>query len=132
MQNELLDLPRNSTFGIFLASVLLLAGIYCHFTGLGVWMYVFCAAAFIVIIVVKINADALMPLNKLWSNLGVLMGAVVSPVVIGVIYFGMFTPLSLAMRLIGRDELRVNVAKQRSYWVEPLGNGSSTSFKNQF
>ena len=65
MQEQLQDLPRNSTFGIFLALMLLLAGLYCHFAELEMWMYFFFAAAFAVSLVAKVNADALMPANKL-------------------------------------------------------------------
>jgi len=57
---------------------------------------------------------------------------IVSPIVLGIIFFGLFTPIAFFMRLSGRDELRLKLSKKASHWVsrsEPL---KSESFKQQF
>lgn len=69
----------------------------------------------------------------LWIKLGALMGRVVSPLVLGVIFFAMIAPLALVTRLCGRDELRLKRLKVHSYWIDRIPHGpSNDSFNNQF
>ena len=80
-----------------------------------------------------IRADALLPLNKMWLRFGLLLGLIVSPIVLGVIFFGMFTPITVLMRMSGRDELRLKKRVTLTYWVtEESGERSPESFNNQF
>jgi len=77
---------------------------------------------------------ALHPLNAAWMRLAVVMNRIVSPVVMGVIYFGFLTPIAAAMRLRGRDALHRRFdAKLDSYWIkrDPPGPAGS-SFPQQF
>jgi hypothetical protein len=77
---------------------------------------------------------AVTPLNRAWMKLGELMGRVVSPVVLGVIFFGVFTPVGLAMRLFGRDAMARQFDRRlNSYWVnrEPPGPAED-SYRNMF
>jgi hypothetical protein len=76
----------------------------------------------------------LAPLNKAWFQIGELMGKLVSPIVLGVIFFLIITPVGLLGRLFGRDELRLKRRRQAaSYWVERQPPGpTGDSFKNQF
>ena len=64
---------------------------------------------------------------------GVLIGIVVSPIVLGMIFFGLFTPISIIMKLIGRDELSLKIFNRDSFWKErnDIQNDSETFF-NQF
>jgi hypothetical protein len=69
----------------------------------------------------------LRPLNAAWQRLGKLLGLVVSPIVLSVIFFGLVTPLAVVLRLCGRDELHLRRRPMSSYWVErrlhsPLGD----------
>lgn len=76
----------------------------------------------------------LAPLNRLWFRFGELLHRIVSPVALGVIFFGVVTPYALVMRLFGRDALLLRKASARpSYWVrrEPPGPPPD-SFHNQF
>lgn len=75
----------------------------------------------------------LAPLNTAWFQLGRLMGKVVNPFVLGIIFFGLLTPVGLICRLFGRDELRLNRRQQDSYWIsrEQL-RPDADSFKRQF
>jgi len=80
-----------------------------------------------------IKPDLLLPLNKLWMRFGLLIGRIVSPIVLGVIYFGLFMPISFIMRLIGRDELRLRVNNDGTNWISRENSSiKSTAFKNQF
>ncbi len=72
-------------------------------------------------------------LNKLWFQFGLLLGRIVSPLVLGVIFFGILTPVSLFTRLFGRDELRLKRSAGNSYWILRAPPGpAKDSFKNQF
>lgn len=74
------------------------------------------------------------PLNVVWMRFGLLLNRIVSPIVLGVIFFGVFTPVSLLFRLIGRDALRRSfVADQASYWIDRSPPGpDGKSFPQQF
>jgi len=76
----------------------------------------------------------LAPLNRLWFRFGELLHRIVSPVALGIIFFGVITPYALVMRLFGRDALLLRKRSARpSYWVrrEPPGPPPD-SFRNQF
>ncbi len=78
--------------------------------------------------------QVLAPLNRLWFRFGELLHRIVSPIALGVIFFGVITPYALVMRLWGRDELLLRKRSARdSYWVrrEPPGPPPD-SFGNQY
>lgn len=74
------------------------------------------------------------PLNVVWMRFGLLLNRIVSPIVLGIIFFGVFTPVSMLFRLIGRDALRRSfVRDQASYWIERSPPGpEGKSFPQQF
>ncbi len=126
-------LPSNRKFGFFFTAVFIAAGVYFLYeksTSIG-YAFIGLAALFFIITIIK--SELLLPLNKLWMRFGLLIGMVVSPIVLGVIFFGMFTPIAFFMRLFGRDELRLKLKPRKSYWKirEPIAPSSET-FKNQF
>ena len=92
----------------------------------------FIAAALAFLLVTLIKSDALLPLNKLWMRFGLLLGMIVSPIVLGVIFFGLFTPIAILMRLSGRDELRLKIAQKASHWISREEPIKSETFKHQF
>jgi len=79
------------------------------------------------------NSVLLTPFNKAWLHLGLLMGKVVNPVVMGIIFFLIITPVAIIARLVGRDELKMKREAVNSYWIDRNPPGpESLSFKNQF
>jgi len=75
----------------------------------------------------------LTPLNKAWFLLGHALGKVVNPIILGIIFFGLLTPIALIARLFGRDELKLRRSDSKTYWIKPTDtNTDSESFKNQF
>ena len=65
-----------------------------------------------------LNSKFLTPLNKLWYKFGILLGSIVSPIVMGVVFFIVVTPIGLIMRFLGKDLLRINKNKLVStYWI---------------
>jgi Saxitoxin biosynthesis operon protein SxtJ len=77
---------------------------------------------------------ALAPLNKLWTKLGVLLYRVVSPIVLGLLFFVTVTPMALLMRILGKDPLRLRRdPNAASYWIHRTPPGPAPdSMKNQF
>ena len=77
-----------------------------------------------------INANILSPLNKLWFKFGILLGKIISPIIMGVIFFLVVTPTGLIMRLLKKDVLKLNFNDSKSYWIEK--SGPKSKMKNQF
>jgi hypothetical protein len=126
------ELPSNKKLGFFFTFIFGLAALYLYVTGSMSWAYSMAAVAVIFLVVTIAKADILLPLNKLWMRFGLLLGMIVSPIVLGVIFFGLYTPIAALMRLSGRDELRLKFSSKASHWIlrsEPI---QSESFKNQF
>ena len=128
-------LPSERRFGALFTDVFSLAGIYGHFVkdwSSEVVIGLFVASLVVAVVAIVIPA-ALAPFNKAWFQLGLLMGKVVSPIVLGLIFFGMLTPVGIIGRLLGRDELRLKKAPVTSYWIDRDPPGPAPdSFKNQF
>jgi len=127
-----IELPSNRKFGLFFTFVFAVAAAYFYYSANVSWAYLFIAAASIFLLITLIRSDALLPLNKLWMRFGFLLGMIVSPIVLGIIFFGLFTPLAMLMRLGRRDELRLKFRQKASHWItrgEPIKSGS---FKHQF
>ena len=126
------ELPSNRKFGFFFAAVFLATTGYFYIESVEVAVYVFGILAALFLVVTLIKADLLLPLNKLWMRLGLLLGMIVSPIVLGIIFFVFITPIAFVMRLAGRDELRLHFRKQPSHWVKREADTQSNSFKLQF
>jgi len=127
-----IELPSNRKFGFFFTFVFAVAAAYFYYSANVSWAYVFSVAAMIFLLLTLIKSDALLPLNKLWMRFGLLLGMIVSPIVLGIIFFGLFTPIAILMRLSGRDELRLKFAQKASHWISRDELIKSESFKHQF
>lgn len=126
-------LPSNRSFGWTFTGFFLLAGIYGLWRGGAALSWLLPLAALMAVVTLT-REHWLTPLNRAWMKLGELLGRVVSPVVLGVIFFGMFTPVGWVMRRAGRDAmLRRWEPGAPSYWVkrDPPGPPDD-SFKNMF
>ena len=78
-----------------------------------------------------INSKLLTPLNKLWFKFGMILGAVIAPIVMGIIFFLVVTPIGLLMNIMGKDLLKKSYDKKKeTYWIK-RGKSVST-MKQQF
>jgi hypothetical protein len=121
-----LRLPSNRSFGWTFAALFTLLGAFAH-----PWMLPLAAA---VAGITLTRAHWLTPFNRAWMKLGAAMHAAVSPVVMGVMFFGVFTPMGWAMRRCGWDAMkRAWDPQAKSYWTrrEPAGPAND-SFRNLF
>ena len=126
------ELPSNRMFGFLFTFIFAVATAYFYYSANLNWAYVFTVITLIFLLITMIKSDALLPLNKLWMRFGLLLGMIVSPIVLGVIFFGLFTPIAILMRLSGRDELRLKFAEKASHWISREEPIKSESFKHQF
>tara|TARA_B100000963_G_scaffold360726_1_gene392754 strand:- start:3527 stop:3925 length:399 start_codon:yes stop_codon:yes gene_type:complete len=126
------ELPSNKKFGFFFTLVFTFASVYFFFKDSSIWAYTFTLTSVILLLITIIKAEALLPLNKIWLRFGLLLGMIVSPIVLGIIFFGLFTPIAFLMRIIGRDELRLKFKDKTSHWISRNDLIQSDSFKQQF
>ena len=127
------QLPSNKRFGVFFSIVFILVATYAHLkfkSDFAIFALIpsafFAVAAFLA-------PQILSPLNRLWFSLGLLLGKIISPIVLGLIFFVLITPVSLVTRLFGRDELKMKKRSVDSYWVDRTPPGHpSNNFKNQY
>jgi|TARA_B110000967_G_C18415136_1_gene331140 cytochrome c oxidase subunit IV len=77
-----------------------------------------------------INSKILNPLNNMWFKFGILLGKIISPLVMGVLYFFIVTPTSLIMKMLGKDILNLKKNNKKSYWI--VKSNIISKMKNQF
>lgn len=123
-------LPTNRKFGFFFAFVFVAAGVYFYAQGGGLSVAVFASLAGVFLVVTLVRADLLLPLNKAWMGLGLLLGMIISPIVLGLLFFGLITPVAVLTRAFGRDELRLKRRLRASYWRDRPAQ--ATAFERQF
>jgi hypothetical protein len=129
MNKNNIKISSNKSFGIVFFIFFLIVSIYPLIDGgvLRVWSLVISA---IFLILGLLNSKVLTPLNKLWFKLGILLGAIVSPIVMGIVFFIVVTPISLIMKILGKDILNLKKNKNQSYWVDK--SEPKSKMKNQF
>lgn len=128
-----ITLPSNRKFGLFFTMVFLLFSAYFFQNKMVLLAKCFIGASLIFLLLSSLLPRLLMPLNYLWMYLGFLLGCIISPLVLGFIFFVIFTPISLLMKLGGRDELRVKLYRRTSYWKKrDVDEAGVSHFENQF
>ena len=125
-------LPSNKKFGFFFTLVFALLFAYFYKDTNFLLAYTFGVTSLIFLFFTLVKDDILLPLNKLWMRFGLLLGIIISPIVLGIIFFGLFTPIAFIMKLSGRDELRLKFNKKISHWISRSEPIKPESFKQQF
>ena len=126
-------MPSNRKFGFFFSFVFSIAFSYFFINSNTNWYLIFATLTVLTLTTTLLIPNKLQSFNKLWFMFGVLLGKIVSPIVLGFIFFVLITPMALVMRLAGRDELRLKMINRSSHWKirKPVGPDPQT-FKNQF
>ena len=127
-----IELPSNHKFGYFFTFIFLIASMYFFFKEIIIAFYVLGTCSIVFFLVTLFKAKILRPLNKLWMSFGLVLGMIVGPIVMGFIFFIIFTPISIVMRLFGRDELLLKFQTKASYWTKRNNDIQSNSFSKQF
>lgn len=125
----------NKKFGFFFIFVFLIIGASLIFINKSFVLssIIFFSLAIITIILTLFFPNQLTIFNKIWYSFGLLLNLIVSPIILGSIFFGIISPISMCMRILKRDELLLKRNKYKSYWKSniPLYNQKS-SYKNQY
>ncbi len=122
-------LSSNRSFGVVFFIVFLLIGLYPILKGndLRIWSLII---SFIFLSLGLINSRILTPLNRLWFKFGLLLGKFISPIIMGIIFFIVVTPIGIIMRLFKKDLLNLKFNKKETYWIDK--KGPKSKMKNQF
>ena len=124
-----IKISSNRSFGIVFFIVFLLIALYplLKDNDLRIWSLVI---SFIFLIIVLIKSKILTPLNRLWFKFGLLLGKFISPLIMGIIFFIVVTPIGIIMRLLKKDLLNLKYNKKETYWINK--SGPKSKMKNQF
>ena len=129
MSNEI-NKSSNRSFGIVFFIVFLLIGIYplLNQEDTRLWALII---SLIFLTLGIIDSKILTPLNKIWFKFGIFLGRIISPLIMGLIFFLVVTPIGIFMRILGKDLINLKFKKNvKSYWIEKTGPKSK--MKNQF
>jgi len=129
MNKNNIKTSSNKSFGIVFFIFFLIVSIYplLDDRALRVWPLVI---SVIFLILGILNSKILTPLNKLWFKFGILLGTIVSPIVMGIVFFIVVTPISLIMKILKKDILNLKKNKNQSYWI--VKSELKSRMKNQF
>ena len=124
-----IKISSNRSFGIVFFIVFILIAFYplINQGEIRIWS-VFISLLFLILGI--INSKILTPLNKVWFKFGIFLGKIISPIVMGLIFFLVVTPIAFLMRMLKKDLLNLKFSKNNSYWVEKTDPKST--MKNQF
>ena len=124
-----IKISSNRSFGIVFFIVFLLIALYPLLKGndLRIWSLFI---SFIFLALGLINSKILTPLNRLWFKFGLILGRFISPLIMGIIFFVVVTPIGIMMRLLKKDLLNLKYNKKETYWIDK--SGPKSKMKNQF
>lgn len=127
-----IKLPSNRKFGLFFCSIFFVAAAYSYYFNFPFASYTFALLTITFLTLTIWYENKLKPLNIAWMRLGLFIGSIIGPIVLGLIFFLIFTPIASLMRIFGRDELALNRTQKPTYWVARKKEIYSDSFKDQF
>ena len=122
-------ISSNRSFGIVFFVVFLLVGLWpmLNNSDLRIWSLIL---SIIFLFLGVLNSRILTPLNIVWFKFGMLLGKIISPIVMGLIFFIVVTPTAIILKLFNKDVLSLKKNKSNSYWRK--NSNYKTSMKNQF
>jgi len=130
MEKASVKISSNRSFGLLFFIVFLAISLWPLKSqeDLRLWAFILALIFFVLGI---LNSKFLTPLNKLWMKFGIFLGSIISPFVMGVVFFMVVTPVGLIMRFLGKDLLRIKKSKFVStYWVSR--EKQNNTMKRQF
>ena len=128
-----IEIGSDRNFGVVMAVAFALLGGISFWRDSGAWPYLWGVSAVFAVPTV-LAPHILHPANRLWHAFGLLLGRIVAPVVMAVMFFVVVTPIALVARFFGNDPLRLKMEpRSGSYWIrrDPPGPDPQ-SMRNQF
>ena len=122
-------ISSNRSFGILFSIVFAIIAFWPTINGnpLRLWSI---PISVIFLVLGLLNSKLLNPLNIVWVKFGELLGRIIAPIVMAIIYFIIVTPIGLFMRLIGKDLLNIKFSQKNTYWIKR--EKKISSMKKQF
>ena len=122
-------ISSNRSFGVVFFIVFLLIALYPVINNeeIRAWSLI---VSLIFLVLGLLNSKILNPLNQIWFKFGVLLGRIISPLIMAIIFFFVVTPIGFIMRILGKDILNLRYNTKKTYWIEKTGPKSK--MKNQF
>ena len=129
MKNNDIKIGSNKSFGIVFFIVFLIIALYPMLKGqdLRLWSLII---SLIFLILGIVNSTVLTPLNKIWFKFGILLGNIISPIVMAIVFFVVVTPTGIIMKILRKDLIGLKKNNKNTYWIEK--KAKMTSMKNQF
>ena len=126
---ENIKISSNRSFGIVFFVVFLLIALYpiINQSDVRLWSLII---SFLFLVLGILNSKLLSPLNKLWFKFGLFLGKIISPIVMGIIFFLVVTPIGLFMRLLKKDLLKIKFNSDETYWIKK--NDPNNRMNKQF
>ena len=125
-----IKMSSNRSFGLVFFFVFVLIGLWPLKSSGDLSIYFIFLSVFFLILGL-VNSKLLTPLNKLWFKFGILIGSIMAPIVMGIVFFLVVTPTGLMMKLLGKKMLDSKFDKnKKSYWIDR--NKQASSMKKQF
>ena len=129
MKNSKIKIGSNKSFGIVFFTVFLIIAIWPLLNGYEIryWSLII---SIVFLLLGILNSKILTPLNKIWFKIGILLGNVISPIVMSIIFFLVVTPTSFIMKILGKDLLNLKKNTKNSYWIKK--QNQNNRMKKQF
>ena len=129
MDNKDIKISSNRCFGLVFFVLFLVIGLWplINDNEIKIWSIVI---SVVFLVLGLLNSKLLLPLNKLWFKFGLLLGKIISPLVMVIIFFLVVTPIGYLMRMLKKDLLNLKFNDEKSYWIEK--NEPKSKMKNQF
>ena len=113
---EKIKISSNKSFGIVFFILFFLISLYplLNNESIRIWALVI---SLLFLILGILNSTVLTPLNLIWFKFGIFLSKIISPLVMGIIFFLVVTPIGLILRLCGKDVLNLKKNKKETYWI---------------
>jgi len=128
LKNKKINISSNRSFGLVFFAVFLIISTWPLLDNqdIRIWSLI---VSLIFLILGILNSNLLKPFNKIWFKFGMFLGSIVSPLVMGLVFFLVVTPTGFIMRLFGKDLLKLKKNKNNTYWIE---KNYKSNMKDQF
>ena len=131
--NQKIPLPSNQKFGSFFFLIFLLSAIFFLVVKSYYFSFLLLVLSISILLITLLKPTLLTEANKIWMAIGIILGMIVSPIVLGLIFFGIFTPVAVLLKILKRDELSLKFNKQKSFWKQrSASEGNIFTFEKQF
>ncbi len=124
-----IKIGSNRSFGLVFFLVFIIISIYplINKQDIRIWSLII---SFVFLSLGILDSRILSPLNKIWFKFGIFLGKITSPLIMGIIFFLVVTPIALVMKIFKKDLLNFKFSNDKSYWIKK--SESYSNMKNQF